>query len=298
MLKIGWLSTYNTRCGISEYSRYLVDALRRRDDVDVTVFGSKNYDEYKVEEDQEYVLPTFAVLPWNKYGDHSFDVDTILESEPEVLHIQYEVLLYNQEGLASLLQRYSGLRVITYHDNCIPPNFPYHSFDLQYTHRDDVGVGEGFILPMGVEDRVPVVKTFGLGRSRKDIIESICDRNGWNFAYSFGEEDWVDQESLYSWLRDSDLIVLYYDDAAAAGTSIAARVAISTRRPVIVNKTTWFKDLYQDIIYSPNLYVANGESQLEITMRAVLINRYIEENSWDTIANTLVEDYQHALAAA
>lgn len=293
-LKIGMLTTWNTRCGISEYSRHLVGALRRRDDVSVQVFGSKNYDEYKIAEDEDYVCPTFGVLPWNKYGDHSFDVQNVLDADLDILHVQYEVLLYNQEGFNTLLKELTACKVtkaITYHDNCIPPGFPYYAFDLSYTHREDVGVGEGFVLPMGIEDHKPVVKTFGLGRSRHDIIGEICERNSWTFEYSFGEHEWLSQEDLHRWLRDSDLIVLYYDDTPAAGSSQAIRTAIATRRPVICNDVTWFKD----VVSYPQVTKVRTKEDLEQSMHNVLDNLEIHLHSWDKIANMLVEDYRSCL---
>jgi hypothetical protein len=285
-LKVGMMTTWNTQCGIAEYSRYLTDALRRRDDIDLIVLGSKNYGARKVAEDESYVRPSFAVLPWNEVGDHSFDVDAILEMALDVLHIQYEVLLYNQDGLYDLLRRFKGLKVITYHDNCIPADFPYPVFDLAYTHREDVGVGQGYLLPFGIDNRPPVVKTFGLGRSRNDIIGEVCRRNGWSFEYSFGEQEWKTTAELHRWLRDSDAIVLYYDDVPSAGSSQAARTAIGTRRPVIVNNVTWFKGV--EGVYE----VVNNPQELEYALQQLLVAPVIEEYSWDNIADGIVMDYK------
>lgn len=292
MIKVAWLSSYSTKCGIAEYSSYLVNALRKRGDVDVKVFSSKNYGDYNVEEQPPYCDPTFAVPLWNGGIDDSFDYEKILAWKPDIVHIQYEVVLYNAQKLSEFLQEYKGPVVITYHDNCIPPDLLVSRFNLQYSHREGVGVGSGYLIPMGVENRKPVVKTFGLGRSRKDIIQEVCDNLGYDFEYSFGEDKWVSQEELYEWLRDSDAIVLYYDDAPAAGVSIAARVAISTRRPVIVNDVTWFKGLAEE---STSVWVVQSPDDLQWLLEDQLGNPYIEENSWDSIAQMHVEDYRTLL---
>jgi hypothetical protein len=289
-MKVGMLTSWNTQCGIAEYSRYLTSAMRRRDDVEVTVLGSKNYDDRKVAEDEHYVVPVFGVLPWNKYDDHSFDTEEILQLDLDVLHVQYEVLLYNQQGFGELLSRFEGPKVITFHDNCIPPTFPGGLFNLRYTHREEVGVGERFLLPFGIENRKPVVKTFGLGRSRADIIEPICTKNGWAFHKSFGEHDWKSTEELTSWLRDSDAIVLYYDDVPSAGSSQAARTAIGTRRPVILNDVTWFRGV-------EGAYKIETPEELEELLIQLLDKPIIQEHSWDNIAAGIVEDYKACLGS-
>lgn len=286
-MKIGILTSWNTQCGIAEYSRYLSNAMRRRDDVEVTILGSKNYADRRVADDEDYVRPTFAVLPWNDVGDHSFEVEAVLDAGYDVLHVQYEVLLYNQQGLYELLSRFQGLKVITYHDNCIDPSFPAHAFHLRYTHREDVGVGERFLLPFGIEERRPVVKTFGLGRSRKDVISETCEELGYDFEYSFGEHSWKSTAELTSWLRDSDCIVLYYDDVPSAGSSQAARTAIGTRRPTIINNVTWFRGV------EGAFSIVDNPEQLRLALLAACSNSAIEDYSWDKIAANLVEDYRN-----
>lgn len=288
MLKVGMLTSWNTICGIAEYSRYLTDAMRRRDDVEVTILGSKNYDDWKVAEDEPYVVPVFGVLPWNKHNDHSFDTEKILQLDLDVLHVQYECVLYNAQGLTELLSRFEGPKVITYHDSCIPMEFPFHLFNLAYTHREEVGAGERFLLPFGIENRKPIVKTFGLGRSRVDVIEPICSRNGWAFHKSFGEQDWKSAYELTRWLRDSDAIVLYYDDVPSAGSSQAARTAIATRRPVIVNDVTWFRGV-------KGVYKIETPQELEDLLKQLLDKPVIEEDSWDIIAAGILEDYRECL---
>ena len=142
--------------------------------------------------------------------------------------------------------------------------------------------------------RPPVVKTFGLGKSRDDIIEEVCERNGWRLETSYGEQKWLESEELYRWLRDCDAIVLWYDEDLTSGGSAAAPLAIATRRPVFVNDTEWFRDLPER---TATVHKVSDVEELEREMRAVLDDPYAAERSWDLVAQTLVTDYRKALAA-
>ena len=142
--------------------------------------------------------------------------------------------------------------------------------------------------------RPPVVKTFGLGKSRDDLIAAVCERNGWRLETSFGERRWLESEELYRWLRDCDAIVLWYDEDLTSGGSAAAPLAIATRRPTFVNDTEWFRDLPER---TTTLHKVADLDELERAMRAVLADEFAEERSWDRVAATLVADYDAALAA-
>src|SRR5437763_10777948 len=229
-INLGLLTTWNTRCGIAEYSRYIVEQLQKRDDVHVTVFGSINHGEYKLRDEEDFVVPTFDMALWAN-GSDRFLIDNILECDIDVLHIQYQMLFYNPPLFEELIRRFPGRTVITYHDNDFPPNFPYEQIDFRYTHRLGVGMGKCHEIAHGLENRRPVVKTFGRGRSRADIIGAICERNGWDFQAFFGgtSKACLETPDLYRWLRDSDAVPLWYDEAARTATNGSAPIAISAR---------------------------------------------------------------------
>jgi hypothetical protein len=292
-LKVGLLSSWNTRCGIAEYSNYLAHALRRRGDVELTVFGSRNVGDRAVRPYDDGEVAVFDVQIWNPERAFGLDVDTILQAGLDVLHIQYSNLFYNRRRLLELMRRFDGVLALTYHDKIVGANtFPAHLPDLLYAHREDVGIGPRRMIPQGIEVRRPVVKTFGLGKSRDDLIADVCDRNGWQLETSFGENRWVEADELYAWLRDCDAIVLWYDEDLTSGGSAAAPLAISTRRSVFVNDTEWFRDIPER---TTTLRKVADLEQLEREMRALLVDEYAEERSWDRIAATLVHDYQEAL---
>lgn len=295
VLKVGHLSTWNTRCGIAEYSRYLVEALRRRGDLEVSVFGSRNYGDRAVREFEPDEVACFDVQLWHPDEAFDFDPEPILRADLDVLHIQYANLFYRRRDLVDLMRRFDGVLALTYHDRTVSRlAFPHQMADVLFTHREDVGLGERILIPQGIDLRAPVVKTFGLGKSRDDLIGEVCERNGWRLETSFGEQRWLEAEELFQWLRDSDAIVLWYDDDRSVGASAAAPLAIGTRRPVFVNDTQWFHDLPRR---TATLRKVSTLEELEQEMRAVLVDDYAQQRSWDVVADITVQAYRAALAA-
>jgi hypothetical protein len=292
-IKLGLLTTWNTRCGIAEYSRYIVEQLHKRDDVDVTVLGSINHGDYKLREDEDFVVPVFEMALWANGSDRLL-VEKILAQDLDVLHVQYQMLFYNPPLFEDLLRRFPGRKVITYHDNDFPPNFPADQFDFRYTHRLGVGMGECHEIAHGLENRPPVVKTFGRGRSRADIIGAICERNGWDFQAFFGgtSKAWLETPDLYRWLRDSDAVALWYDEAERAGSSGAVRIAISTRRFVVCNSTTWFNEIPAQ---GANFVKVDTPDEFEAALQKQLGNDFIERDSWERIADRHMADYRMLL---
>jgi anaerobic selenocysteine-containing dehydrogenase len=288
-MRIGILSTWNTRCGIAEYSRHLAAALRRQGNVDVMVLGSRNFGARAVAPLEDWVTPTFDVQIWHPQHRFALDVEAILELQLDVLHIQYSNLFYDRRRLIDLLRRFPGVTALTYHDKGGALSFPYDLPDLLYAHREDVGVGPRRLIPQGIDLRRPVVKTFGLGKSRLDIIAAVCERNGWDFQHSFGEDRWLESEELFEWLRDSDAIVLWYDEDHRSGGSAGAPLAIGTRRPVFVNDTEWFRDLPER---TSNLRKLHTPEELELALQEVLTDRYAEQRTWDGVAQTLLSDFR------
>ena len=295
-LRVGLLTSWNTRCGIAEYSRHLAAALRRHEGVEVTVFGSRNFGDRAVREYEDWAVPVFDPQIWSPRFDYALDVETILERDLDVLHVQYSNLFYHRRSLVKLMTSFPGVVALTYHDKVIShATFPYQLADLLYAHREDVGVGPRKLIPQGIDVHRPVIKTFGLGKSRDDLVAPICERNGWRLETSFGEGRWLETHELYEWLRDCDAIVLWYDDDPTSGGSAGAPLALSTRRPVFVNDTEWFRDLPE---HTSTLRRVRTLEELEAGLQELFRDDYVAERSWDRVADTLVEDYASALASA
>jgi hypothetical protein len=292
-VKVGFLSSWNTRCGIAEYTRHLAGALRRRGDVDVEIFGSRNAGDRAVRPYEDWAHPVFDVLLWSPEWANGLDVEFVLEADLDVLHVQYSNIFFDRRRLVQLMERFPGVLAVTYHDKAVPPSFPYRMPDLLYAHREDVGIGPRTLIPQGVELDPPVVKTFGLGKSRDDLVSELCERNSWRFESSFGGSRWLEAEELRAWLRDSDAIVLWYDPDPLSGGSAAAPLAIGTRRPVFVNSTEWFSDLPER---TKTLTKVETLEQLEADLREQFSDPYAEERSWNRVAARLVSDYERVRA--
>ena len=294
-LKVGLLSSWNTQCGIAEYTRRLAEALRRRDDVRVVVFGSRNVGDRAVRPYEEDEFPCFDVQSWHPDRAFELDVDSVLDAGLDVLHVQYSNLFYNRRQLVRLMRRFPGAVALTYHDKVLGRVFPWQIPDVLFAHREDVGSGPRRLIPQGVDIRPPVVKTFGLGGKAAGLplIASICERNGWVFESTFGRERWLESDELRAWLRDSDAIVLWYPEVPTSGGSASVAVAMGTRRPVFVNDTQAFSDLPQE---TKTMRKVGTPEELEAAMRDELVDPYAEGRSWDAVAEETVAGYREAIA--
>lgn len=299
-MRVGILTSWRVPCGVYQYSARLADGLAAAGHEPVILAGRA--DEHRsVAEESEYEVHDVATIGhWRDDGTHSLDVPFICSLELGAIHVQYQSMLFTQPDLLALSRRMREVfpersLAITFHDNCQRPDFPYGAFDLRFSHRWNVGPPDVEVIPFGIEDRPAVVRTFGLGRSRADLIAPICDRRGWVFESAASHETirgggqaWRSHEELIAWLREADAIVLWYDDVGAAGSSQAARTAMASRRPVITNDTTWFSDLPPRVDgYSK----VSNEAQLERELEAVLARPYVWENSWESVARLLVDRY-------
>ncbi len=300
-MKVGLLTTWNTQSGIAEYSRALAEAFQRRGEIELTVLGSRNYDERALGEPEDYVLPCFDVAAWNRHGYDALDIEAILALGLDVLHVQYEEGIYNQDRLNELLRRFQGAKIATWHGTHLPDGFEWQRFDEAYTHREGVGAGQATLIPLGIRRLPAVVRTFGMGRTRSDVIEPICARNGWTFESlassqsAPGGQPWIPWRELHDWLRGADAIVLWYDEDPSAGSSAAARTALATRRPVIVNDTSWFGELPQQ---SGAFYkLKDDPAALESTLREILRpDTLIERWSTDAVVDRYIGGYEAAIA--
>lgn len=292
-LRIGVLSTWHTRCGIAEYTGHLVNALNHQEGIELTVFGSRNFGDRAVASYEDWAVPVFDVQIWHPEHSFELDVEAILGHQLDVLLIQFSTLFFDHGRMVELLRRFPGVTAVTYHDKEGVLAFPCELVDLLYAHRKDVGIGPRHLIPQGIDLRAPVVKTFGLGKSRLDVIGEICARNRWDFQHSFGKDRWLEHDELFAWLRDCDAIVLWYDKKLGSGGSAAAPFAIGTRRPVFVNDTHAFADLPER---ASNLRKLRTPTELEVALTELFANPYAEERTWERVAATMVADFREAIA--
>ena len=299
-MRVGVLTSHRVPCGIAQYSERLVEALAKLPDVEPVILAGRADEHRSVPEEWDGEVHDVAQIGlWRDDQSYTLDIDTILLLKLDVIHVQYQSMLFNQEALAFLAKWFSGVMAITFHDACQRPDFPYRAFDLQFTHRR--GVGAGTVLPFAIEDRPPIVRTFGLGRSRTDLLQPLCERNGWVFQSAASHEPiqgggqaWRTHEDLIEWLRGADAVVLWYDDNGMAGSSQAARTAMASRRPVITNDTTWFTELPE---HTDGYQKVHSLEQMEEKLAALFVRPYVSSRSWDHMASTLVARYKDARVA-
>ena len=226
--------------------------------------------------------------------EYRIDVDSVLAQDLDVLHIQFSNMFFHRGALVRLLRRFPrrGRPDLPRQGRVAelpvrarrPPLRPPGGRGRRPQEADPAG------------DRHPAAGRQDLrarqvprGRDRGGL-----QRNGWRFESSFGEQRWLESEELRRWLRDSDAIVLWYDDDPTSGGSAAAPLALGTRRPVFVNDTEWFRDLPDQTL---NLRKVTTPEQLELGLRELFTDDYAEARSWDAVAETLAADYREALAA-
>lgn len=304
-MRVGILTSWRVPCGVYQYSARFADALKRVGAEPVILAGRADEHRSVPEESEHEVHDVAKIGLWRDDGAYWLEWETIHGLDLDVIHVQYQSMLFDQAALHDMATAYlSGdhpAYALTFHDSCNRPDFPWQPFHrLLFTHRAGVGLGPYRVVPFGIEERPPIVRTFGLGRSRADLLAPICERNGWIFETAASHEPihgggqaWRTHDELIAWLRGADAVVLWYDEQPMAGSSQAARTAIASRRPVITNDTTWFSDLPVRI---PGAYVkVESLEQLEERLRLCFTpEAYIAQHSWDRVAETMLANYAEA----
>lgn len=297
-MRIGILTSWRVPCGIYQYSARYADALEQIGHGPVILAGRADEHRSVPEESTHSVFNVAKIGLWRDDQQYNLDIDWITRLGLDAIHVQYQSMLFSQQALAEMCMAYSGPVAITYHDNCQRGDFPYHSFSNHFTHRRNVGPPQAKVIPFGIEVRPPIVRTFGLGRTRSDIIGSICNNNGWVFEdiathepIHGGGQRWRSHDELIEWLRGADVIVLWYDDVAQAGSSQAARTALASCRPVVTNDTTWFSDLPASIS-NHHYNKVHNVIELEDTLFDILHpHHYVRTHSWTTVAKLMVDEF-------
>lgn len=305
-MRVGVLTSWRVPCGVYQYSARLVEALARIDGVEPVVLAGRADDHRSVPEEWDGEVHDLARIGlWRDDGQYWLEYETIHGLALDVIHTQYQSMLFNQDALRDMATAYRGfvshpVYAITFHDNCQRPDFPYDAFDLKFTHRWNVGPADAEVIPFGIEDRPPIVRSFGLGRNQDDVIHQLCARNGWVFESAASHEPihgggqaWRTHEQLIAWLRGADAIVLWYPDHDQAGSSQSARTAMATRRPVFTNDTKWFEDLPPKVEGGGGLIYRKVPTldELDAALGFHFWRQYVAAGTWDSVARHLLDRY-------
>ena len=129
--RIGWVSSWNTRCGIAGYSAYLLQHFES----EVRVYASHRTPE---EELDKWLLPADGpevTRCWQSGFGDQLDVliETMLDDLPEAVVIQFNYGFFEFAALAELikmLKRHQVTVVVMFHSTFDPPELPERRLDL------------------------------------------------------------------------------------------------------------------------------------------------------------------------
>ncbi len=284
-MNIAMLTTWNSSCGIAEYSRNLTKALYKLGH-NFLILNNTNSGQTR----RFYTVPIFGVHWWGEDPTIKVDLATeamrIFEQEHgpiDVFHVQYQGSLYEPDGFNQLIQKVKQRKVITLHDSSVNLKHDFSSFDVTVTHRPmKFTYGKYFQLPMPTIRRPIKVFSFGMGgRNDYKLLKQLCDSEGYEFDYHDAREHgWLGEETLFERMQKADVIVLWYNEVPIKGQSSALRTAISSHRPVVVNSVGWFEDA-PDFVYRAGCIEDCGS----LISRAVH-DDYIYNNSYEHAALT------------
>ena len=110
-LKVDLVTSWNTKCGIAEFTRFYVEAIRQR--VDFAIFPP--IADQLIRKDEPFVRERV----WQYHQQPDALASALLRSDASVVHIQYTEGFFRTEDLTYLLERLNGSKqvLITCH-NC------------------------------------------------------------------------------------------------------------------------------------------------------------------------------------
>lgn len=254
-MKIGMLTTWNSMCGIAEYSRQLIEGYERLDEVErIIVFSNYgNTNSFVRGPKTQIITNCFGVYWWGENAKlYAEEIATIAtNNEIDVFHIQYQSSLYEATGFNKLLYllKEKGIKIVlTQHDSTVNPQHDSSCVDTFIIHKEGITDNPKAVLcPYPIPNTRPSVCSFGMGRNQEKIIEKACERLWIDYSnFDARTSEWFEFKDLISKIKEFDAVVLWYNEVPLVGNSSAARTAIACYRPVIVNNVRWFSDLERE----------------------------------------------------
>jgi len=309
-MNIAMLTTWNSACGIAEYSKHLMGEFEIRNHnllllnnklnihtprgsiLSKQIFSKdlqKSIEKYRL---GDFVATkVFGVYWWGE--NPQFDVDKAwlalndfeTRNGPiDVLIVQYQSSLYEPEGFNKFIEGVKCKKVITLHDSSRnKKHISFDKFDAVIVHNPFIEHTD--FIPMPIIETIPIVFSFGMGgRNNYNFISEACGEVG--VAHDFHdarENGWLSEEELFDKMNKSDAIVLWYNEVGIEGQSSALRTAISSMRPVIVNDVGWFKDAPEFVTK------CSDKKSLQDALVNILHLDYIWANSYTNCAKKYLE---------
>ena len=260
-MKIGMVTSWNERCGISSYSKTLVhELISRGHDVKVAA----NFPRDQVEPDEPFVERFFHV-PFMTH-EKTANVEGMVNylKDCDIIHVQFETSLYHPDYFNQLmfgLIPYNKKIVFTMHSGGIWHEFPISRVDHFITH-DHPFANNSSVIPMGVKIykgnegtiNLNTLTSFGLGRNNDDYVNEAIKGMNIDYKTTYGHREWLPLDKLVSKIRESWIISLLYPDIGSTSVSSSAvMLAMGCDRPILVSNTNWFSH----IINFPNIYICD-----------------------------------------
>ena len=292
-MNIAMMTTWNSACGIAEYSANLVKEYLKMEEVN-NVLLLTNKPQVGLEQHARLkVSQIFGVHWWGE--DPTFKVEKGWEAlnvfermygPIDVVHVQYQSSLYQAPQFNEFIAGIQGhpKKAITVHDSSKNPKHDLTVFDFYLMHQRVMPVPRGkekgmhcWTFPT-IEIK-PRVFSFGMGRNDYHFLQEVCDELGFEFdSHDSRKSGWLTESALFDRMKKADVIVLWYNSVAITGQSAAMITAISSHRPVIVNNIEWFRD-------SPSfVHKVNDREQLKNKLNEVLNTRFINACSFNNLA--------------
>ena len=296
-MNIAMLTTWNSACGIAEYSTHLVGQFQSMGHNQILFVNNAAMADYTLKniriQEKCFGVEWWGEKPefktkdikyyWNQYEKSYGTID--------VLIIQYQSTLYQEKGFNELLQWVSCPIVAVRHDSSVHPKHKLDLIDSFICHNRDIK--ECHYIPFPTIEIVPNVFSFGMGRNDYDFIKQACQELGINFlGWDSRVKGWIDERTLFGYMRNADAIVLWYNDVSLKGQSAALRTAISSHRPVIVNDIGWFANAPSFVYKVPNHDLSKEFTKKEALKQMlweVLNMGYIRTNSYERCAEKYME---------
>jgi hypothetical protein len=298
-MNICMLTTWNSSCGIAEYSRNLIkEYIKLGHNI---IILNNVVESQSIKNNVSFVSSrVFGVYWWGETPafdcEKAWDMMNYFErvvGPIDVLHVQYQSSLYEPQGFNKFIRGIKNptKRVITIHDSSVNHKHKLNVFDSSIVHRP-MGKKytiEHYVLEMPTVEKTPKVFSFGMGgRNDYNFIQNACEEIGVKFEKHDGRENgWLSEHSLFVKMKEADAIVLWYNEVAIQGQSAALRTAISSNRPVIVNNVRWFDDAPYFVRR------VSTKDDLQIVLAETLNLEYIRKCSYKKLAERHLEIYEN-----
>jgi len=252
-MKVGFVTSYGSRCGIAEYSKELINGLQGKG-IDIKVCA--NFLPEVLEPDPDFVKRLFhCPFMTHKNASDPLGMYEFLK-DSDLIHIQFETSLYHPSWFSRFVRNFKDFSkntkiAMTMHSDGLWPDFSRSLINHFISHEPMWCTGSyGSVIPMGVklfnnlsEPEKNLICSFGLGRNDDKFVKEAIEGTNLRFETSYGNKTWLSRDELIKTVSKGSIICLIYPPVGASVSSSAAMFALGLNRPLIVSATNWFKSI-------------------------------------------------------